>query len=338
MAALELTREQVLAHRRRANGLEERVAPTPDSVRRAAWAGMTDSVPRAALHSLHARVEGTPATAVPEPPLVQVWGQRFSVHVIEQRDRAVFTLARRPMDTARYAEAELLAERLDAHLAGAERLLRDVARELGVHHHQFRYASTTGRLLIRWDGARQPTVRTAPLAETDYVAARLELLRRYLHVLGPGTVAGFGDWAGLRKPSATAAFDGLADELVPVRTDLGDAWALARDEPSLRAPVEPSTAVRLLPSGDAYYLLWDRERERLVPDAARRAELWTPRVWPGAVLVRGEVVGTWRRADEKVVITPWQPLDAATTAEVEHEATSLPLPGVTTPISVRWAS
>ena len=29
--------------------------------------------------------------------------------------------------------------------------------------------------------------------------------------------------------------------------------------------------------------------------------LWTPRVWPGALLVEGEVVGTWRRAQATVV-------------------------------------
>ena len=55
---LELTRAQILAFRRAAGALEARLAPGAASLRRAAWAGLQDSMPRAALLSLHARVEG----------------------------------------------------------------------------------------------------------------------------------------------------------------------------------------------------------------------------------------------------------------------------------------
>ena len=48
-ARLPLTRSQILAFRRRAGGLGERLAPGEDSLRRAAWAGLQDSMPRAAL-------------------------------------------------------------------------------------------------------------------------------------------------------------------------------------------------------------------------------------------------------------------------------------------------
>ena len=64
--------------------------------------------------------------------------------------------------------------------------------------------------------------------------------------------------------------------------------------------------------------------------------LWTPRVWPGAVLVAGEVVGTWRRAQTVVTVEPWQKLTAAQRQAIEEEAASLPLPGVAGPIGVRW--
>ncbi|MBX9244967.1 winged helix DNA-binding domain-containing protein [Actinotalea ferrariae] len=336
MAHLELGREQVLAYRRRVGHLEERLARSAQALEAAARPGLTDSVPRAALLSLHARVEGiTPATPY-EPPFVQVWGPRYSVHVVAERDRGVFTAARRIADERRRLQAEDVAERLDAFLAGREMLIGEASRSIGEHHHMLRYASTTGRLLIRWDGARQPTVRTVPHPEIDPVEARLELARRYLHALGPGTVEGFGDWAGLRAPSARAAFEGLRDELVPVRTEDRDGWALAADEAELRTPPAPSSAVRLLPSGDAYYLLWGPDRALLVPDVARRAELWTSRVWPGAVLVAGDVVGTWRRAEEKVSIAAWRTLTADEREAVEREAVSLPLPGLTKPITVRW--
>ena len=75
-----------------------------------------------------------------------------------------------------------------------------------------------------------------------------------------------------------------------------------------------------------------------MPDAGRRAQLWTSRVWPGAVLVAGEIVGTWRRADAALTVEPWRGLSTAERTAVEAEAASLPLPGVTGPITVRWAA
>jgi hypothetical protein len=105
----------------------------------------------------------------------------------------------------------------------------------------------------------------------------------------------------------------------------------------MREPAAPSTAVRLLPSGDAYWLHHDAaHRELLVPDAKERAALWTPRVWPGAVLVGGELAGTWRRAQAKLSVEPWRRLTPTEREAVEAEARSLPLPGVDGPIRVRW--
>ncbi|WP_188037474.1 DNA glycosylase AlkZ-like family protein, partial [Actinotalea sp. JY-7885] len=176
----------------------------------------------------------------------------------------------------------------------------------------------------------------APTPALDPTAARRELARRYLRVLGPGTAQGFGDWAGLRAGSAASALASLGPELLPVRTDLGDAWVLAGDEADLRRGAGPPAPARLLASGDAYWLLQGRERELLVPDPARRGRLWTPRVWPGAVVVGGEVVGTWRRAGAVVTAELWQPVPAAAREAVEAEAVSLPLPGLTTPVTLRW--
>jgi len=54
--------------------------------------------------------------------------------------------------------------------------------------------------------------------------------------------------------------------------------------------------------------------------------LWTPRVWPGALLVGGNVVGTWRRAGRVVLIQTWQRLSHAARDAVVAEAESMPLP------------
>jgi hypothetical protein len=71
---LELTREQILSHRRAAGALDERLPPGSASLRRAAWAGLQDSVPRAAVLSIHARVHGTGPDTWEDPSLVQLWG------------------------------------------------------------------------------------------------------------------------------------------------------------------------------------------------------------------------------------------------------------------------
>jgi hypothetical protein len=103
-----------------------------------------------------------------------------------------------------------------------------------------------------------------------------------------------------------------------------------------RAKPGPAARTRLLPSGDTYFLLWGVDRELLVTDADHRARLWTSRVWPGALLVDGEIAGTWRRANEKLSIQPWRRLTPAEVKAVETEAASLPLPGVQGRIVVRW--
>ena len=125
---------------------------------------------------------------------------------------------------------------------------------------------------------------------------------------------------------------------MPVRTPIGDGWILGEDEAAVRAVGDASSAaaVRLLPSGDTFTLLQGADRELLVPDARLRAELWTPRVWPGAVLVGGEIAGTWRRAGADLAVQPWRRLTRAERDAVEAEAAALPLPGLEREIAVRW--
>lgn len=132
-------------------------------------------------------------------------------------------------------------------------------------------------------------------------------------------------------------FDDLGGARIPVRTPSGDAWILGEDEPTIRQPPGPAAPARLLPSGDAYTLgMTSEDRALLVPDANRRRELWTPRVWPGAILVAGKIVGTWRRAQGRVTIQAWQRLSSAAREAVIAEAEALPLPGTSGRIVVHW--
>ena len=332
---LELTRGQILAFRRRVGALDERLPRGAPSLRRAAWAGLQDSMPRAALLSIHARVEGAHSSSWEDPSLVQVWGPRFSTYVVPARDHAIFTLARLPEDDRGRLRAEDMAARLHRLLRSRRMTDNEAALGLGVRN-SVRYAAATGTVLIRWEGARAPLVWTVPRPEIDPLEARRELARRHLRVFGPTTPDAFGTWAGIGAAEARATFDSLSRSLTNVRTPIGEAWILACDEPAFREPPGPPAAARLLPSGDAYYLLQGADREVLIPDARRRGELWTSRVWPGAVLVGGEIVGTWRRAHANLSIEPWRRLSRAERDAVEAEAQSLPLPGIEGQIAVRW--
>lgn len=308
-ARLELTRAQILAFRRRVGALEERLPSGPRSLRTAAWAGLQDSVPRAALLSIHARVEGAHPEIWDDDAFVQVWGPRWAAYVVPAEDHAIFTVGRHPDSVRGRERAESWATEIAARTA------RGVL---------MRYATTTGTVLIRWDGARAPAIWTVPRPAIEPLAARRELARRYLHVFGPGTSASFARWAGIPAKEGHVAFEGL--ELVPVATPLGDEWILASDEALARKPAEPATSVRLLPSGDPYWLFFDAARRAfLVPDSRERDALWTPRVWPGALLVADELAGTWRRQRTNVSLEPWRRLTRAEREAVDAEIASLPI-------------
>ncbi len=334
---LELTRSQILAYRRHVQALDERLPAGAESLRRAAWAGLQDSMPRAAVLSIHARVAGTEPSTWEDPSLVQLWGPRFQAYVVARRDLAVFSLGRYPDDDRGRGVAEVTATRLRTFLDGRTMPYGEAGSGLGVNPNQLRYAAPTGTVLIRWAGARQPTIWTVPAPDMDPREARLELARRYLHVFGPTTPEAFAQWAGIGSAQGRVAFDGLEPSLAPVSTPIGEARILAGDEAAFRSPSRPTAPARLLPSGDTYFLLQGVDRDLLVPQAARRGELWTPRVWPGAVLASGEVVGTWRRAGALVTIQSWRRLARDERAAMEAEAASLPLPDLRTPVRVSWS-
>ena len=142
-------------------------------------------MPRAALLSIHARMEGTGPSALDDASLVQVWGPRYHVYVVAARDLAVFTLGRLPEGGQIRRRAEDLAPRLHALLDGGRMRYDDAGAALRTHGNNLRYAALTGTIAIRWEGARRPVVWTVPPPEIDEAAATLELARRFLHIFGP---------------------------------------------------------------------------------------------------------------------------------------------------------
>ncbi len=159
---LNLKRSQILAFRRQVGALDDRLPPGHISLRQAAWAGLQDSMPRAALLSIHARVEGTTSSTWEDPSLVQLCGPRYNVFVVAGGDLAVFSLGLFPDDAKGQRRTVDLAARLHEFLRGTRISYREAGRALGVPPNSLRYASRSGTLLIRWEGARQPTVWTVP--------------------------------------------------------------------------------------------------------------------------------------------------------------------------------
>jgi hypothetical protein len=336
-ANLELSRSQILAYRRRATALDVRLPRGESALHRAAWAGLQDSMPRAALLSIHARMAETAPTSWEDPSLVQIWGPRFSAYVVAKSDLAVFTLGRLPDEEKPLKRAQEIAARLSAALDGTRMTLRKAASAMGARHpNSLRYAAPTGTVLIRWDGSHQPDIWNVPAPKMPSHEARLELVRRYLHVFGPATPGAFAKWARIRPAGAAAAFELLEKTLTRVHTPIGEAWILSQDVPLFRAAPESSAPARFLPSGDTWFLLQGADRELLMPDESQRRSLWTSRVWPGALLVEGETIGTWRRAEHVVTIRLWQSLSREQREAVEAEACSLPLPGINRPMDIHW--
>lgn len=293
---------------------------------------------RAALLSIHARVAGAEPSTWEDPSLVQTWGPRHNVYTVPAADLAIFTVGIHPEDEKGRRRAEGRAAQVRA-VVGTRRMDHsEVGRALGVHPNSLLYAATTGTVLIRWDGARRPVIWTAPPPASDPRAARQELARRYLHVFGPTTAASFGSWSGLGEAAAVAVFEALRADLMAVRTPIGEAWLLRTDEEAARAAPGVAAPARLLPSGDSFLLFWGPDRELVLPQLDRRQALWPPRVWPGGLLVDGELAGTWRRAGPLVTVQTWARLAAAQRQAVETEAALLPLAGLGGRIDVRWES
>ena len=267
--------------------------------------------------SLYARVAGTTADAWEDPAFVQVWGPRGAVWVVPAADVAVFTLGLLPRDEALREAAEQDADLLAAAL-GADRVRKREALDVvGGRLDRLLRAAPTGRVRIRWDG-RDTLVWTVPPPSVDPDAARAELLRRFLAALGPATATGFATWAGLAPADARLTWDRVAAQ--PARTP---------------APHDaPALGVRLLPPGDLF--LQAPDRDLLVPDAARRAAVWplgSPQ--PGALLVDGELVGTWRRRGHRVEVAAFDHPTEETRRATEEEAAGFPL-DLARPVEVRW--
>jgi hypothetical protein len=325
--------EQVLRYRARATHLDRRLPMR--SIGEAAWGGLQDSAPRSGVLSLHARVEGATPDSWEHPELVQIWFRGGADYIVPREDVGIFALGRLPRDPVEAAALERLADRIHAAANGRITPVGEVARAIGhpsagdpLHP---RASSRTGRVHIRWDASRIwliPVERPA----IDPEDARRELARRFLHWLGPATVAGLARWTSTTRADAKATWAAIAPELTAVELDAGvrdrRRFILTLDLEALER-AEAIEGARLLPFDDPWTKL---DKELLVADPGRRlhsvpASGHSPGYIPGAMLLDGAVVGGWQRQSRKVGLHPFGRLTAGARELFEREALTMPIAG-----------
>ncbi|MET8366303.1 winged helix DNA-binding domain-containing protein [Micromonospora sp. NPDC005194] len=185
----------------------------------------------------------------------------------------------------------------------------------------FRLAAARAGLELQLDTSPPILRRITGFTRAAAPVDRFDLVRAYLRLLGPATpkqVAGYLD-APVKDVKAR-----WPDDVVEVTVDGEARWLLAADEEALESA--DATTTRLLGPFDLF--LQARDRATLVPDPAYAKELWPVLGRPGAVLVDGDLVGTWRPRKSgrtlTIAVQPWQRLSAGTrdaiTTQAEHLA------------------
>ncbi|HEX2050947.1 MAG TPA: winged helix DNA-binding domain-containing protein [Actinomycetota bacterium] len=271
--------------------------------------------------------------ALHDKRVVELWAMRGAPHVVPARDVALFTagIDARDDDSLRAKLASFAGHLERAGIAPGDAIARvaaevddvlgdatmtkpelstAVSRRLPpelvpwcdackVHHvseSALRTAAHRGSVLVApWAGRHVALVRTAtwlgsPRA-VDTDEARRALLVRYLERFAPSTPGDFAEWCNVGPADARRTWELVAGDLARVELDGRAVFARAADVAELESPPQPR-GVRLLPAHDSY--LSARDRVTIVPDDALRKQVWRTIGNPGAVLVDGEVAGTWR--------------------------------------------
>lgn len=351
-AAIDLTREQVLAYRVHAHQLDRNQLDTTGehdmSDADVLDLGIQDTGADGALWSLANR--GAPLAGWPDE-LVLVWTIRGAPHAYRRSDLPAVARATAPMSEADAAKRIFDAARpllaagisvLDAldtvaaqmrrvvtgptvkgEVSGAlnttlaEPFLRFCRPCDSIHLYEmpFRLSALRAGLELT-PGTSPPVLRRVPgwSGPLETAPPRLDPVRAFLHLNGPATPQLVAAYLDAPVKDVKSHWPQDAE---PVTVGGQQRWALAKDVPALLAPVTRSSAVRLLAPFDP--LLQTKDRELLVPDEAGRKQLWVTLGRPGAVLVGHQILGTWRpRVSGKrlsLVVERWSDVPAEALVE-----------------------
>jgi len=324
---IRVTPDNVRRYRLAASGLDSRLRS--GELAAAAYAGLQDSAPRAAVISLHARVEDVTPSSWEDPSLVQIWFRGGADYVVPRDDVGVFTIGASSRDPDRVAALETVAD--DVHRVLQGRTLR--AREVydALPHYErgmaVRGATITGRIHIRWDASK---IWLTPVdrPDVDVEDARLELARRFVRWFGPVTERRFAWWVGLEGSDVRETWERLRPELAAVEVFGEERLVLTESVDALRDAVTPS-GVRFVPHGDPVIkidpeLVDEAHRDEVFPRPKFKSSFWPV---AGALLIDGEFAGSWARQQRKVTVNPWRRLSPREREAVEKEALAFPIAG-----------
>jgi hypothetical protein len=271
--------------------------------------------------------------------VVQGTLQRATIHLVSARDYWPFAVAVREARRSWWLVPARHPLKAD-DLTEAAKRIRDRLRHDGTVHRK-ELKEVVGRVGLEGLGLWLDLVRVPPsgtwerrradlyAAAEDWVgpepvdldvdSAVDHVVRRYLSGFGPATVAEIANWAGLRPATVVAATARL-----PLRRFLAEDGAVLVD--LARAPrPDPDTPapVRFLPVWDATLLAHARRAVILrEEDRARVFSSKTPQS-VNTFLVDGQVAGTWWFEDGRILVDPFEPLNAEDAGEVAAEADRL---------------
>jgi len=352
-----ITRDQVLAYRVAAQELVRPAAAQPPAV---LGIGVQDSPPGSALAALAARrslswLDGP--DGLDGDALTLAWSVRGAPHLHRAGALSALAAATWPRDdadaVARLGTAgraikragisgldafRLTSEALHAVVTGplskGEASAAVTARVPGalafdckpcgsrhIYGSLFQQAALAGGVRLERSGRGTTLAPAGGWPGVPAAARPTPLIEAYLTLLGPACREAVAAFLGT-KPAILAGTwpPGLAE----VNVDGERAWLPEGQLDALHAT--PGTdVVRLLPPGDPF--LQARDRELVVPEEASRRALWRPIGSPGALLIAGEIQGTWQSRTAgralDIAVTGFRPLPPPTRKAVEAEAERL---------------
>lgn len=350
----QVTREQVLGHRVAASGLwRETADPVALDV---LDLGIQETNVGSARLALAARLPPGGPDVVTDERFVLLWSFRGAPHLQRRDDLDTLVRSLWPVSDAD-AFARLAAERkplkaagidgLEAFAAAAEALGQavDGATSKGdastavtaALASSYSYACRSCATDHVYVGLFQSVAPFAGVAlEPDASPATLvpsgistpippeaigpeSLIRAYLHLHAGASLT---DAAGYLGTTRSALRSYAPSDVEEVDVDGRQGLVLGDDLDALAEASLPRSLVRLLPPSDPF--LQARDRELLVGDPVRRKALWRILASPGAVLVDGEVAGTWRArlagSRLQLDVEAFASLDSDVRAGVEEEA------------------
>jgi winged helix DNA-binding protein len=304
-------------------------------------AGMQAQWPPSPYIGLWSRVEGFKREllerAVRAGDVVKPTVMRGTLHLVTARDYPLFWAALRDMPTwygeEHLAHAERALKRVRALAESAPLAHKDAVALLMDEGHEEQDARRIFHALRRrahllhagesalWRGRPTAVFTAYPApAEVEVLAARIELVRRYLAAFGPASRADIADWSGLRVSDFAAALDGLE----PLRRFRDDKGRELLDLPRAPLPTPDTPApVRFLPKWDNV-LLAHADRRRVLPDELRKTVIAKNGDVTQTFLVDGVVAGSWTYdANGTVTVEPYAPLPRTARREVADEAARL---------------